>query len=184
MSNIRNNKINKSEIRKLELANRKKRNKTISIIVVILLVVVGLGAYLTLSNPAITTEDKKISQSSSLVYTDTEVLVPLAGISNEAEFYTYDFEGVGIDFFAVIGSDGNVRVAFDACDVCFHAKEGYQQDGDNMKCINCGLEFSILGLGAENIGGGCWPSFLPIKIDSDSVVIEKKDLEAKKFMFV
>jgi len=182
MSNSRNKKINKAEKRKLELANRKKRTKTISLIVLVLIIVVGLGAYLSLSNPVKDTEDKKISQL-SLVYTDTEVLVPLAGISSKADFYTYDFEGIGIDFFTVKESDGNVRVAFDACDVCYHAKEGYRQSGDNMQCINCGLEFSIAGLGSENIGGGCWPSFLPIKTDGDSVVIEKKDLESKKFMF-
>jgi uncharacterized membrane protein len=52
-----------------------------------------------------------------------------------------------------------------------------------MVCINCGLKFSILGLGTENIGGGCWPSFLPIKIDGDSIIIEKKDLESKKYLF-
>ena len=51
MSNSRNKKINKAEIRKLELANRKKRIKTISLIIAVLIIVVGLGAYLSLSNP-------------------------------------------------------------------------------------------------------------------------------------
>ena len=52
-----------------------------------------------------------------------------------------------------------------------------------MQCINCGLEFSISGLGTENTGGGCWPSFIDKTTVDDQLVIKISDLEAKSFMF-
>ena len=113
----------------------------------------------------------------------TEIRIPVASISKEAEFYTHETDGVDIRFFSVIGSDNNIHVAVDACDICYHAKMGYEQDGDDMKCINCGLKFDINGIGTVNTGGGCWPSYIPIDIDGDNVVIEISDLEEKVYMF-
>ena len=52
-----------------------------------------------------------------------------------------------------------------------------------MRCINCGLTFPIEEIGKNNTEGGCWPSYLPIKIDGDNIVIEKSDLENKRYMF-
>ena len=78
---------------------------------------------------------------------------------------------------------GNVHVAFDACDVCYEAKKGYRQNGDVMHCINCGKEFSITSIGVENTVGGCWPSFLPMNSDGNDVVIKIADLESKSYMF-
>jgi hypothetical protein len=52
-----------------------------------------------------------------------------------------------------------------------------------MECRNCGLTFPIEDIGDKNTGGGCWPSFIPITINEDSVIIEKSDLEIKRYMF-
>lgn len=115
--------------------------------------------------------------------TETEIFIPLSNLSTKATFYNYDSQGVTIRFFAVLDPSGTVHVAFDACDVCYEAKKGYIQSGDVMRCINCGQEFSINGIGLDNRGGGCWPSFLPIVIDGDNVIIKITDLETKRYMF-
>ena len=112
-----------------------------------------------------------------------EFVIPLSDIGNNAKFYSYDAGGVVVRYFAVKGSDGDAHVAFDACDVCYKAKKGYRQQGDVMECINCGLTYPINGLGSENTGGGCWPSYLPMRIDGNDVVIGRSDLEQKKWMF-
>jgi uncharacterized membrane protein len=54
-------------------------------------------------------------------------------------------------------------------------------DGE-MQCKNCGLTFPINDIGEKNTGGGCWPSFIPININNNSILINKSDLEDKKFM--
>jgi len=107
----------------------------------------------------------------------------LSEISDNAEFYNYNADGVIIRYFAVKGSDGDVHVAFNACDICYDRKKGYRQVGEVMQCINCGNEYIIAGLGTENIQGGCWPSYLPVNIDEDNVVIAISDLENKRYMF-
>jgi uncharacterized membrane protein len=52
-----------------------------------------------------------------------------------------------------------------------------------MQCINCGKTFSITSIGTDNTAGGCWPSYLPMKIDSDNIVIKISDLKEKSYMF-
>jgi len=174
--------LRRAEKRKLELARRKKRARTIALVALFMIAVVCLGAYYALFMSGENVEENKSVQS-SLIQTETEVLVPLAGIGSNAEFYSYDSDGIKIQFFAVIGSDSEVHLALDACDVCYMEKKGYRQNGENMHCINCGNEYSIIGLGTENDQGGCWPSYLPKIIDGEYIIIEKTDLEAKKFMF-
>ena len=114
---------------------------------------------------------------------ETEVRIPISDISTTAKFYSYDSNGVSVRYFAVKDKQGNVHVAFDACDVCYEAKKGYRQNGDVMHCINCGKEFSITSIGVENTAGGCWPSYLPMKIDGNDALIKIADLESISYMF-
>ena len=112
------------------------------------------------------------------------ISVPLEGIGTQAKFFEYESGGKTVRFFAVKGSDGRIKTAFDACDVCFNSKKGYRQEGSNMICNNCGNKYPIDGLGTENRNpGGCWPSYLPNNVVGSNIVIEKSDLEKGKAMF-
>ena len=123
------------------------------------------------------------NSNSELQQNETEVRIPISNISTTAKIYSYDSNGISVRYFAVKDQQGNVHVAFDACDVCYEAKKGYKQDGDVMQCLNCGKTFSITSIGTENTAGGCWPSFLPMTVDGNDVVIKITDLEAKSYMF-
>ena len=98
-------------------------------------------------------------------------------------YYSIDANGVEVRFFALRGNDGKIRVAMDACDVCYDAKKGYRQGGDDMVCNNCGNKYPSNGLGTENLKGGCWPSHLPMKVEDGIVKIKASDIKAKRFMF-
>lgn len=110
------------------------------------------------------------------------ITIPLSDITSTVEFFTYTDNGVGINYFAVRGSDGEVRTAFDACDVCGGYK-GYQQKGTDIECRNCGKVFSIDGLGTQNKGYGCWPSYLPHTIQGDNIVIGVSDIRKSRRRF-
>ena len=115
---------------------------------------------------------------------DDTISIPLDGVSTQAKFFEYETGGSTVRFFAIKGSDGSVKTAFDACDVCFNSKKGYRQEGSNMVCNNCGNKYPIDGLGTENRNpGGCWPSYLPSTVVGNNVVIQKADLAAGKAMF-
>ncbi len=111
--------------------------------------------------------------------------IPLSELSGNAKWYTYGFEGTNIRFFAVKASDGSVKTAFDACDICYKSHKGYRQEGDYMVCNNCGKRFAINSLGTENKNpGGCWPGYLPSYVEGNNLVIKKSDLESNKWRFV
>ena len=108
--------------------------------------------------------------------------IPLSVLSSEAKFYEFNDGGVKINYFAVLGSDGKPRTAFDACDVCGGYK-GYQQKGNDIECRNCGRVFSIDGLGTKNKGYGCWPSYLPHEVKGDNILIKVSDIKEGKHRF-
>jgi len=85
-----------------------------------------------------------------------------------------------IRFFVLKSSDGVIRAAFDACDVCWPAGKGYYQEGDYMVCRNCGRRFaSVL---VNEVKGGCNPAPLNRAMNGDQVVIKVNDiLQGKQY---
>jgi uncharacterized membrane protein len=79
-----------------------------------------------------------------------------------------------IRYFVLKSSDGIIRAAFDACDVCWPAGKGYYQEGDSMVCRNCGRRFaSVL---VNEVKGGCNPAPLNRALDNGKLVIQVKDI--------
>lgn len=95
----------------------------------------------------------------------------------KARFYRYTTAtGREIRFFVLRSSDGVVRAAFDACDVCYEKRRGYHQRGDVMICNNCGRSFRSVNVNV--ITGGCNPGPLERTLTSDQVVIAAASIEA------
>mgnify|MGYP001826071120 FL=1 len=85
-----------------------------------------------------------------------------------------------IRYFVLKSSDGIIRAAFDACDVCWPAGKGYYQEGDSMVCRNCGRRFaSVL---VNEVKGGCNPAPLNRSLENGKLVIQIKDiLDGKQY---
>jgi len=106
-----------------------------------------------------------------------DVKIALAEVSDgKAHFYSYDAGGVEVKYFVLKSSDGVVRAAFDACDVCFAQKKGYHQEGDEMVCNNCGRRFPSTKINV--LEGGCNPSPLDRIEDGSQLVIATSALQA------
>jgi hypothetical protein len=99
----------------------------------------------------------------------------------QAHHYTYMHEGRSIEFFVLKSKDGVVRAAFNACDVCFNARKGYTQDGDDMICNNCGRRFPADQINV--VHGGCNPSPLDRTVEGDTLIIEADDIVAGQRYF-
>ena len=85
-----------------------------------------------------------------------------------------------IRYFILKSSDGILRAAFDACDVCWPAGQGYYQDGDYMVCRNCGRRFASIRV--NEVKGGCNPAPLNRSVQNGKLVIQVKDiLEGKQY---
>jgi uncharacterized membrane protein len=98
----------------------------------------------------------------------------------KARHYVYKGQDVTIKYFILKSSDGIIRAAFDACDVCWKAGKGYYQDGDFMVCRNCGRKFASVLVNV--VQGGCNPAPLKRRIEGDQLVINIDDiLEGKQY---
>jgi uncharacterized membrane protein len=93
----------------------------------------------------------------------------------KAKFFQYKTpEGITVKYFILKSSDGVVRAAFDACDVCWPSGKGYYQDGDVMVCRNCGRRFASVKV--NEVKGGCNPAPLKREVVGDQLVIKASDL--------
>lgn len=173
-------KNSRMEKRKQALERKKQKNTKIVGVTILLAVVFIAVAYVIMISGNSTND----GITRSTVSSGNEIRIPVADISYDVQKYSQVVDDIEMRFFAVMGSDEQIHVALDACDQCFRAKKGYIQDNDDMKCINCGLVFSIISIGTDNTEGGCWPSYVPISIDGDEVVINIEDLAEKSYMFV
>ena len=118
----------------------------------------------------------------AIVESEEYVKISLSDLSSTVKFYEYNDDGLIISYFAVLGNDGKPRTAFDACDVC-GGKQGYRQEGSDIVCNKCGRFFDIDGLGTENKGYGCWPSYLPHVVQDGEIFIKINDIKNGRHRF-
>jgi uncharacterized membrane protein len=110
--------------------------------------------------------------------------IPLKDLSDKAVFYTFSTaKGAKVTFFALLDNEKKPHIAFNACDVCYQARKGYTVTSEKAVCNNCKNQFATRLIGLENQSGGCWPSYIPVKVTRDKVVIAVKDVEAKAYLF-
>ncbi len=106
---------------------------------------------------------------------DGKISIPIKDIDDgKAHHFQYQNDGGAVKFFVVKSADGQIRAAFDACDVCYPAQKGYSQDGDFMICNNCGRRFHSNRINV--VEGGCNPAPLKRRVVADQLVIEVKDV--------
>ena len=94
--------------------------------------------------------------------------IPIADLSQTASFYKADIDGTEIELVTLKDSKGNLRTAFNACQVCYSSGKGYYvQDGNYLVCQNCGNSFTIDQVGIASGGCNPWPI-----LDSDRTVTD------------
>ncbi|MBI4823762.1 MAG: DUF2318 domain-containing protein [Nitrospirae bacterium] len=100
------------------------------------------------------------------------VKIPVADVSDgKARFFSLN----GIRFFVLKSSDGVLRTAFDACDVCFREKKGYRQEGDLMVCNNCGQAFPSEKI--NELRGGCNPIPVERQVQGKYLMLSEEDIK-------
>lgn len=99
-----------------------------------------------------------------------------------ARYYKLKTSKGYIYFFALMSSDGIIRAAFDACDVCFRSKMGYRQEGNFMVCNNCGRAFESTLINVEE--GGCNPAPLKRKLKDGMLEFQVDDIQSGYTYFI
>lgn len=153
---------------------RDRRDGSPKGVVSILAVTMLLGA---MNVPAVAAPREAVPVSAA-----QEVAYPTNLFDNgKARHFEYkSADGVTIRYFIMKSSDGVIRAAFDACDVCWREGKGYAQKDDVMVCRNCGRRFPSVKI--NEVTGGCNPAALTRNVAGGKVIIRvEKILEGKKY---
>lgn len=142
----------------------------------VLAMVFFLVFFMTAHSPAMAKETPAASDSQVITY-------PVSDFADgKAKFFQFKTpKGKTIRYFVVKSSDGAIRAAFDACDVCWPSGKGYHQDKDLMVCKNCGRKFPTNQVNV--VTGGCNPSALNRQLSKTQVSIQVKDIVAGQHYF-
>jgi uncharacterized membrane protein len=169
--------------KKAEFSEPQRKSKTPLILLVVLVALVGFGAYLVLSASNDNPSSTSVATAPASTPSDTrDIRISLSDLSGTAKFFDYKLsDNKPIRFFVIRSSDGVYRAALDACDTCYHAKKGYHQEGDDMICNNCGLHFHSSQI--NEVHGGCNPVGLPRTIEGNQLVIKANELESRGSYF-
>ncbi len=107
--------------------------------------------------------------------------IPIKDVNDGKAHYfeTKAKDGTVTKFFVIKSSDGIIRAAIDACDVCYKSGKGYVQEGNVMVCTNCGRRFATDRI--NEIKGGCNPAPLKRKIEGKNLVVSMEDINANSW---
>ena len=154
------------------LGNEKKGHLPLIVAIVCSALIVGAGIYFVSYNRS---ETAPVAASYSSQNAVSQVSLPATLFEDgKARHFQHVAGEFNIKFFVLKSSDGIIRAAFDACDVCWPAGKGYYQEGDYMVCRNCGRKFaSVL---VNEVKGGCNPAPLNRRVENGKVIIEVKDI--------
>jgi uncharacterized membrane protein len=161
------------EQKRAEFSGDQKRSPLLWAIPLVLVAIAALVALVVVRGGG----DERTYTAASATEGGSAVTIPVADVSNGAvHFYASDVGGTEVRYFVVKAADGSLKTAFDACEVCYRAKKGYTQEGNAVRCNNCGRVFPTDSIGVER--GGCNPSPIKATTAGDTVTISADQIEA------
>lgn len=112
------------------------------------------------------------------VNAEGSIIVPVEDISDKAIFVDSEYNGRTIEVILVKDTSGDIRCAFNTCQVCQGSPQAYyEQQGDAFVCQNCGNVFSVDQIGDEK--GGCNPVPVEdVKLTDETVTISNEALQS------
>lgn len=133
-------------------------------------------------NAADTDED---AETGGNISNGEDLVIPISGLSSAASFFPVEIEGTSMEIIAVIDKEGNIRTAFNTCQICYSSGRGYYvQSGDKLICQNCGNQFTTDQIETESGGCNPWPIFSENKtVTEDSVIISYDFLNESRQIF-
>lgn len=176
---MQNSTYNKTDAKKAAVLRTEKKSRLPLFALIAAPLILGVVYYYYMAG----TGTKTIAVSSQTVSSGltSQVTYPESMFDDgNARHFQYSSNGVTIKYFILKSSDGVIRAAYDACDVCWPAGKGYYQSGDNMVCRNCGRKFASVLVNV--VQGGCNPAPLKRKVENGNVVIQLNDiLDGKQY---
>ncbi|MBR1797801.1 MAG: DUF2318 domain-containing protein [Clostridiales bacterium] len=164
--------------------SKKKRMNIGQIILPVVAAVLVIAAVVVItsvpkaSNPEIessnepTYQENTNSDTNTEIATDGSITIYADDLSSDQVSFINVPGNSRIELVARLGDDGKAKVALGTCQSCNGAPGAfYTQEGEVLRCNNCGLTFPISVL--DEPGGGCHP----IMIDESAISYEGNDVQ-------
>ena len=168
------------------LGNEKKKKKIVPYTVLSICAILVIAAVVFFQGNVQSSQNRSVVQNvgqGNKGLSQVQVVTYPTTLFDEGKAKHFEFRtdnGITVKYFVLKSSDGVIRAAFDACDVCWPSGKGYYQEGDKMVCRNCGKRFASVKI--NEVKGGCNPAPLNRKIDGDNLVIQATDiLEGQRY---
>ena len=163
---------NKIAAKKAAVLGTEKKNRTPLFVAIIGVILIAGAAIFYLSQGG---GNRSAIANAPSAAGNTHVTFPASLFEDgKARHFEHVNGNLTVRYFILKSSDGIIRAAFDACDVCWPAGKGYYQDGDHMVCRNCGRRFaSVL---VNEVKGGCNPAPLNRALENGKLIIQIKDI--------
>ena len=172
------NQLDKISAKKAAVLGTGKKSRLPILVAISGVVLMALGAILYMSMGS---RNQTAIASAPVSSGSTVISLPISLFEDgKARHFELPDGKLTIRYFILKSSDGIIRAAFDACDVCWPAGKGYYQEGDNMVCRNCGRRFASVQV--NEVKGGCNPAPLNRNVVDGKVIIQIKDiLDGKQY---
>ena len=111
------------------------------------------------------------------------IRIPVSQVNDgNVHFFTFKYEGKGINFLVRTDKNGKLRTHYDACYSCYKYKMGFRVTGNKILCIACGLTYD-LGEEEWDFIGPCSPILLKSSIRGEDLVIHLERIKRGKKLF-
>lgn len=162
---------NKKQHTKARQQSQKKTNRLL--IGAAALLCLAVIATLLLRNGQSSSGTEQDSQPVQTISVGESLVIPADEVTATARFYPIEVDGTQMEVIAVRDSEGNIRTAFNTCQICYSSGRGYYvQEGDVLVCQNCKNRFTIDQVEIESGGCNPWPIFSENKtVTEDSISI-------------
>ncbi|MEM7051927.1 MAG: Fe-S-containing protein [Acidobacteriota bacterium] len=107
---------------------------------------------------------------------DGFVRIDISQLANEqVKFYRFlNWGNQEVKFFVGRDGEGQVQVAFDANEICFKRKRGYEHSGEWMVCRVCDKAFRLAEV--NDGGGGCKPVPVAHRVEGDLLLLAEDEV--------
>ena len=85
--------------------------------------------------------------------------------------------GKQIQFFVINGTDGKIRAAFDACELCYKEHRGFRQAGSVMVCNYCRRTSSVMQIGSTPVRADCNPVPIESAVEGEHTLLKAASLQ-------
>ena len=143
----------------------------------------GVGG--SVSEPVRENSSEPTAEAVSAMDENGHLIIYADKLSSERISFIWVSDDSRIELLTRVGDDGMVKATLGTCQSCNGSPRAYYtQEGDKLKCNNCGLTFPISVL--DNPGGGCHPIMLDetlLQYQGNDLVMDLSSLLAYEYLF-